>query len=120
MLPKILVPEEIPLQCSMDTAKIPSKNSMGKPAKVPDHVVFNKNLHFKRSKNMLDRDLALLYGVEPTGLREQVKRNEERFPFNFMFQLNQEEVGYMVSQNAIPSRHILAGTYPMRLQSTAC
>ena len=53
---------------------------------------------------MLDRDLAELYGVESIGLREQVKRNPKRFPPDLMFQLNNEEVDSMVSQNAIPSR----------------
>jgi hypothetical protein len=51
---------------------------------------------------MLDRDLAELYGVKPIRLREQVKRNIERFPIDFMFQLSENEVNLMVSQNAIP------------------
>ena len=42
-------------------------------------------------KVMLDRDLALLYGVESIRLREQVKRNLKRFPSDFMFQLNTKE-----------------------------
>jgi len=53
---------------------------------------------------MLDRDLAELYGVKAIRLREQVKRNAERFPDNFMFQLSEEETKSMVSQNAIPSK----------------
>ena len=40
---------------------------------------------------MLDRDLATLYGVETKRLNEQVKRNVERFPEDFMFQLTREE-----------------------------
>ena len=61
---------------------------------------------------MLDRDLAELYGVHAIRLREQVKRNKERFPDNFMFQLNEQEVEAMVSQNAIPSKKHLGGYYP--------
>lgn len=61
---------------------------------------------------MLDKDLAELYDVKPTRLREQVKRNAVRFPANFMFQLTDEEVENMVSQNAIPSRKHLGGTLP--------
>ncbi len=53
---------------------------------------------------MLDRDLAQLYGVKTIRLREQVKRNIVRFPLKFMFQLTEEEVEGMVSQNAIPSK----------------
>jgi hypothetical protein len=51
---------------------------------------------------MLDRDLAELYGVKAIRLREQVKRNIDRFPSNFKFQLTETEVDSMVSQNAIP------------------
>ena len=40
---------------------------------------------------MIDKDLALLYGVETKRLNEQVKRNIERFPEDFMFQLTLEE-----------------------------
>ena len=40
---------------------------------------------------MIDKDLALLYGVETKRLNEQVKRNIERFPEDFMFQLTMEE-----------------------------
>lgn len=49
---------------------------------------------------MLDRDLAELYGVETSRLNEQVKRNEERFPETFMFQLTKEELVDWISQIA--------------------
>ena len=52
---------------------------------------------------IIDRDLALLYGVETKRLNEQVKRNIERFPDDFMFQLNKEEVEILKSQNATSS-----------------
>lgn len=52
---------------------------------------------------MLDRDLALLYGVETKRLNEQVKRNIERFPDDFMFQLGKEDVEILKSQNATSS-----------------
>jgi len=42
-------------------------------------------------KVMLDRDLAVLYGVETKRLKEQVRRNIERFPNDFMFVLSDEE-----------------------------
>jgi len=61
---------------------------------------------------MLDRDLAELYGVKPIRLREQVKRNINRFPEDFMFQLTEKEVNFMVSQNAIPSKKHLGGSLP--------
>lgn len=62
---------------------------------------------------MLDRDLAELYGVKPIRLREQVKRNMDRFPNDFMFQLLENEVDFMVSQNAIPSKQHLGGSLPL-------
>ena len=61
---------------------------------------------------MLDKDLAIFYGVKPIRLREQVKRNIKRFPSDFMFQLTEEEVDLMVSQNAIPSKQHLGGSLP--------
>src|SRR3990172_6698258 len=62
--------------------------------------------------DMLDKDIAVLYGVKPIRLREQVKRNIRRFPDDFMFQLNEKEIDSMVSQNAIPSRKYLGGYQP--------
>ena len=61
---------------------------------------------------MLDRDLAELYGVKPIRLREQVKRNIDRFPDDFMFQLSEKEVDFMVSHFAIPSKQHLGGSLP--------
>ena len=46
---------------------------------------------------MLDRDLVVLYDIKAIRLREQVKRNIERFPENFMFQLYENEVDILVS-----------------------
>ena len=47
---------------------------------------------------ILDRDLARLYGVETRRLNEQVRRNMERFPEDFMFQLTKEEAEFSRSQ----------------------
>ena len=61
-------------------------------------------IHVIRGKQvMLDRDLARLYGVETFRLNEQVKRNIERFPEDFMFQLSKEEFENLKSQIAISS-----------------
>lgn len=61
---------------------------------------------------MLDKDLAGFYEVKPIRLREQVKRNPNRYPSDFVFQLNENEVDVMVSQNAIPSKQSLGGYLP--------
>ena len=52
---------------------------------------------------MLDSELAELYGVEPKRLNEQVKRNIERFPENFRFQLTENEFKNLKSQNVTSS-----------------
>jgi hypothetical protein len=49
---------------------------------------------------LLDSDLAKLYGVTTTRLNEQVKRNLDRFPTDFMFRLTQEEWDALISQIA--------------------
>jgi hypothetical protein len=88
---------------------------MAKIAKTPavqDELIMSKIYLLRSQKIMLDRDLAALYGVKPIRLREQVKRNNGRFPANFMFQLTEEEVETMVSQNAILSRRHLGGALP--------
>ena len=79
---------------------------------LPDEVLINKIYLIRNQKVMLDRDLAELFGTIPIRLREQVKRNKERFPKNFMFKLNEKETEIMVSQNAIPSKQHLGGSLP--------
>lgn len=61
----------------------------------------SKILLIRGQKVMLDADLAELYGVETRRLNEQVSRNIERFPEDFMFQLSAEEFDSLRSQFAI-------------------
>ena len=61
---------------------------------------------------MLDYDLADLYEVETRALKQAVRRNEDRFPEDFMIQLTAEEVEVMVSQFVIPSKQQLGGALP--------
>lgn len=77
-----------------------------------DEIIVNKIYYIRKQKIMLDRDLAELYGVQAIRLREQVKRNIDRFPANFMFRLTAKETEAMVSQNAIPSKQQLGGYLP--------
>ena len=79
---------------------------------LPDEVIASKIYLIRDKKVMLDRDLAELYDIKAIRLREQVKRNTDRFPENFMFQLSEKEVDLLVSQNAIPSRKHLGGYLP--------
>ena len=72
----------------------------------------NKIFTIRGVQVLLDKDLAELYGVEAIRLREQVKRNIERFPKDFMFQLTEKETDILVSQIAIPSKKHLGGYLP--------
>ena len=74
--------------------------------------ISSRILTLRGKQVILDRDLAELYQVKATRLREQVKRNSKRFPDDFMFQLTDNEVELMVSQNAIPSKQHLGGALP--------
>jgi hypothetical protein len=70
---------------------------------IPDEVVMSKIYLIRDQKVMLDADLAELYGVETRRLNEQVKRNIDRFPEDFMFALNEQELIDLKSQNATSS-----------------
>jgi hypothetical protein len=70
---------------------------------IPDETVISKIYLIRGEKVMLDNDLAELYGVETRRLNEQVKRNIERFPEDFMFQLTGTEFENLKSQNATSS-----------------
>jgi hypothetical protein len=64
---------------------------MTKTEIVPIEVIENKIYLIRGQKVMFDRDLAMLYGVETRILNKAVKRNIDRFPSDFMFELNNEE-----------------------------
>ena len=65
--------------------------------------VESRILALRGHKVILDNDLAELYGVPVKRLNEQVKRNRERFPADFMFQLTPEELANLKSQIVISS-----------------
>ena len=71
---------------------------MDETALVPLERIEGAILVIRGHKVMLDRDLALLYDVEIKALNRAVKRNLDRFPADFMFQLTAEEVKTMRSQ----------------------
>ncbi|MFC1571343.1 ORF6N domain-containing protein [Candidatus Margulisiibacteriota bacterium] len=68
---------------------------------IPIEMIESKIYLIRGQKMMLDFDLARLYGVSTFRLNEQVKRNLERFPHDFMFKLSDEEAKNLISQIAI-------------------
>jgi hypothetical protein len=65
-----------------------------------DELVMNRIYLIRGKKVMLDEDLAELYQVETKRLNEQVKRNSERFPEDFMFKISENEFENLKSQFA--------------------
>ena len=66
---------------------------------MPIEIIENKIYIIRGQKVMLDKDLAWLYEAETKRLNEAVKRNIERFPEDFMFQLTKEEFEKLMSEN---------------------
>jgi len=77
--------------------------NMGDKIMLADEIIMDKIYLIRGQKVMLDSDLAELYEVETKRLNEQVKRNIDRFPEDFMFRLTKEEVENLISQFAISS-----------------
>ena len=65
---------------------------------IPSERILNEILFIRGKKVMLDKDLAALYQVETKNLNKAVKRNRERFPDDFMFQLTKEEFNNLMFQ----------------------
>lgn len=79
----------------------------------PAPSIESRILLIRGAKVLLDRDLAVLYRVRPIALRQQVRRNPKRFPADFLFELEEDEIAALLSQNVIPSRRNLGGAKPL-------
>ena len=73
---------------------------MVKPVLIPIDVIQNRILLIRGRRVIMDYDLAALYGVTTARLNEQVRRNIERFPADFMFHLGNQEFAALMSQIA--------------------
>lgn len=71
---------------------------INKEVALSDELIISKILIIRGHKVMIDRDMAELYGVTTKRLNEQVKRNLQRFPEDFMFQLSDEEKNEVVAK----------------------
>ncbi|HET7360683.1 MAG TPA: ORF6N domain-containing protein [Salinimicrobium sp.] len=67
-------------------------------------IIQEKIHHIRGERVMLDFDLAEMYGVETRVLKQAVRRNEDRFPEDFMFQLTKTEFESLTSQSVISNR----------------
>ncbi len=64
-------------------------------------TIHDKIVEIRGQKVMIDRDLAEMYGVQTRVLNQAVKRNKDRFPEDFMFQLTEKEMIIWLSQTVI-------------------
>jgi len=69
-------------------------------------------LEIRGKKVLLDMDLAKIYEVETRVLKQAVRRNIDRFPEDFMFELTEFEMQNLVSQNVIPTLNYFGGAKP--------
>jgi hypothetical protein len=94
------------------TAKKKSASKLTPAALIPEQLA-PLVIRLRRENVILDSDIAELYGVETKRLNEAVKRNIERFPADFMFQLSTEEEENLRSQSVTLKR----GQSSLRSQS---
>jgi hypothetical protein len=97
---------------SLKKKNLNSKKVTTAKSLIPAESIINRILFIRNQKVILDKDLAILYGVETRVLKQAVKRNIKRFPLDFMFVLNNKEINGMVSQNVIPSKSYFGGAKP--------
>jgi len=75
-------------------------------------IIQDRIFQIRGERVMLDFDLAAMYEVETRVLKQAVRRNIDRFPEDFMFQLSEKEMLKMVSQFVIPSKSKFGGASP--------
>lgn len=78
---------------------------------IPEEVIMNKIYLIRGQKVMIDRDLAAFYGVETKALKQAVRRNIERFPVDFMFEMTKEEFENWRSQFVTSNADIMGLRY---------
>jgi hypothetical protein len=91
---------------------------MSKDLIIPQERILNRIVALRGEKVMLDVHLAELYEVETRALKQAVRRNMELFPEDFMFELTEEEIEIVVSQNVIPTKQHLGGANPFAFTET--
>src|ERR1700758_3538864 len=82
-----------------------------KDAIIPGPLITQKIYFVRSTRVMIDTDLAKLYGVATKDLNKAAKRNADRFPADFMFQLSQNELRNLRFQSGTSKRN-MAGAAP--------
>ena len=72
----------------------------------------NKLINIDDKIVLLDKDVASLFNIEPKKLRQQLKRNLDKFPDDYAFRLAEKDVDFLVSQNVTPSKKVFGGSLP--------
>jgi hypothetical protein len=85
---------------------------------IPEERIINKIVLLRGEKVILDVHLAELYGVETRALKQAVRRNRNRFPADFMYELEELEIELVVSQNVIPHKKFFGGAKPYAFTET--
>lgn len=86
-----------------------------------ESAVVNCILRFPgRPPAILDRDITRFYGTTTGRLNQQVKRNRDLFPNDFLYRLNEEELETLVSQNVIARKSYLGGHIPFAFTQYGC
>ncbi|GMT44815.1 MAG: hypothetical protein IEMM0006_0647 [bacterium] len=75
-------------------------------------LIASKIITVRNERVILDVHLAEFYGVETRVLKQAVRRNRDRFPDDFMYELTDVEIDDVVSQNVIPSKRHFGGAIP--------
>lgn len=79
---------------------------------IGETVIASKIITIRDERILLDVHLAEFYGVETRILKQAVRRNIDRFPDDFMFELTDSEIDEVVSQSVIPSKRHFGGASP--------
>lgn len=85
---------------------------------IPEEKIIKKIILIREEKVILDVHLAELYGVETRTLKQAVKRNLDRFPDDFLYELTDQEIEEVVSQNVIPHKKYFGGATPYAFTET--
>jgi len=96
----------------MSQKRKPARASSPKSVLLPISAIEKRIYVIRGQKVMLDRDLAELYGVRTMALKQQVKRNANRFPPDFTFRLSKAEAESLISQNVISTRRSFSRILP--------